>query len=52
MKYKLDDVATSFEDIYERLPRQLNELINAPKYKMKNLTEGTIKKVFGEDSLQ
>jgi len=51
MKYELGKVVISFEDIYEGLPKRLNELINAPKYEIKNLTEGTIKKVFGEDSL-
>ncbi|KGM45489.1 hypothetical protein P9D43_29140 [Neobacillus niacini] len=51
MKNKFDNVVISFEDIYEGLPKLLDELISAPKYEIKSLTEGTIKKVFGEDSL-
>lgn len=51
MKYELDNVVISFEDIYKGLPKRLDELISAPKYEIKSLTEGTIKKVFGEDSL-
>lgn len=51
MNNKFDNVVISFEDIYEGLPKLLDELVSAPKYEIKNLTEGTIKKVFGEDSL-
>lgn len=51
MKYEPDKFVVSFEDIYGRLPKRLDDLINAPKYEIKILTEGTIKKVLGEDSL-
>lgn len=46
-----EHVLISFEDIYEGLPKRLDELIYAPKYEIKSLTEGTIKKVLGGDSL-
>ncbi|ART75162.1 hypothetical protein B4U37_03490 [Sutcliffiella horikoshii] len=50
MKYEYGSVLLSFEDIYESLPKRLDELISAPKYEIKNLTEGTIKKLFGKDN--
>ncbi|WP_223702160.1 hypothetical protein [Sutcliffiella deserti] len=50
-KYELDNVVISFENIYEGLPKRLDKLISAPKYEIKSLTEGTIKKVLGEDNL-
>lgn len=51
MKHGLYNVEISFEDIYEGLPKRLDELISATKYEIRSLTEGTIKKIFGEDTL-
>jgi len=39
----------SFAEISQELPNQLEKLINAPSYRIENLTEGTIKKIFGEN---
>lgn len=49
MDLKLIDL--TFENIYNGLPQRLNELTSAPKYEIKNLTQGTIKKLLGEESL-
>lgn len=40
-----------FEDIYSKLPKLLNELVHAPRYEIRDLTEGTIKKIFGDNRL-
>jgi hypothetical protein len=39
-----------FDEIYRRLPNLLNELINVPSYPIRDLTEGALKRLLGDNS--
>jgi hypothetical protein len=40
----------TFTEIYSLLPKRLEQLLTATKFPIKDLTEGKVKKIFGEDS--
>jgi hypothetical protein len=42
----------AYAEIYNGLPNKLDQLLTAPKFPIRDLTEGKIKKIFGEDSSQ
>ena len=44
-------MATSYEEISSGLSKLLDELVFSPKYPIRDLTEGKIKRVFGENDV-
>jgi hypothetical protein len=43
-------VTITYKEIHSKLSERLNHIVTAPKYKIRDLTEGKIKSIFGEDS--